>query len=313
MNNFSVLVVTDGTCGSTCATFLNHAIEVNAVTVIGVGGIQEDETKLVAASFAGGSVMDSQSFEDIFKELNVKPDSDADIPDRMPRDNYIRFPYNALMSFRDPTVAQEFVQYPVSYMVPYFQPIGLDVTNSIKDMLDFVVPRILAKDGENSPVNTKYNYYSVSCSDDSVNNARCGYFYGENQTFEDEPKVVGCEAGYYPVYEKDEKKHVMDLEVTSCEQLKETTVSTGDWSWIAIMFIIIAVVVCVLVLVFWIIRRKQGKAFGDTGFSKECCCPCCAHRVRLGVLDSDEMTNDRLGSEDTAFVEPGSSGQLLEG
>lgn len=303
-NKYSVLVVTDGTCGSTCATFLNHAIEMNAVTVIGVGGLEKDIYQdgekynfLAASSFAGGSVSDSNEFEALFDDWGISQDSSDDakdiVPSKMPRDNYIRFPYNALMSFRDKDVAMEFEQYPVTYRVPYFVPLGLSVTDSIKHMLDFVIPEILS-DGESSPANNSNSYIEIE-SGDSDDKKRYGYFYDPQEKKFNKPKepvVVGCKAGFYPEYEySDGDKSVMNMQVKKCKSLEETQISTGSLGWVSILFICLAVVFCILVLVFWIVRRQQGKRFGDTGFTKECCCPCC-FKNKMRPLESD--ANDPL-------------------
>lgn len=53
--------LTDGTCGSTCATLANRAREARAGLWVGIGGNVElrENISMIVASFAGGSVMDT--------------------------------------------------------------------------------------------------------------------------------------------------------------------------------------------------------------------------------------------------------------
>ncbi|TNJ26834.1 hypothetical protein GMRT_10587 [Giardia muris] len=70
-----LVFLTDGTCGSTCATLANRAREARAGLWIGIGGNVElrDNISMVVASFAGGSVMDTDYiFSKDFLEDNVE-------------------------------------------------------------------------------------------------------------------------------------------------------------------------------------------------------------------------------------------------
>eukprot|EP00766_Chilomastix_caulleryi_P005660 gnl/Chilomastix_caulleri/727.p1 GENE.gnl/Chilomastix_caulleri/727~~gnl/Chilomastix_caulleri/727.p1 ORF type:complete len:190 (+),score=52.57 gnl/Chilomastix_caulleri/727:228-797(+) len=186
-------------------------------------------------------------------------------------------------------------------------------------MLDFVIPRILSDNGGNSEANTSDNYIvdTDNCNDLDVKNGRGGHFYNPVLgDFEATCEIVGCEAGFYPVYETADNGTLplMERKIIACEQLKETETPVGDLGWVSILCICLAIAVCVFVLVFWLIRRKQGKKFGDHGFTKACCCPCCIRKTRPDVGETDDSISNALEhveSSDSSQNEK-SSKQLLD-
>ena len=64
-SNTKLVIVTDGTCGSTCACFTMRGREANSGTYLFLGGNPLNDSHGTVASFAGGSVM-STSYTDLF-------------------------------------------------------------------------------------------------------------------------------------------------------------------------------------------------------------------------------------------------------
>jgi len=64
-----VVLLTDALCGSTCACFSKHLAQLHNVYAIGFGGAYDSEDVFDVASFAGGAVMDSVSYEDSVSKL----------------------------------------------------------------------------------------------------------------------------------------------------------------------------------------------------------------------------------------------------
>ncbi|ESU38659.1 Hypothetical protein DHA2_16507 [Giardia duodenalis] len=104
-----VAIVTDGTCGSTCATFAKHLLEAKRCLAIGLGGTtglsEYSDDPYDAASFSGGTVEDSQSLQFAVEELIMNPPKDGlDNMDvltklRIPTDAYARFAFHQLFSW----------------------------------------------------------------------------------------------------------------------------------------------------------------------------------------------------------------------
>jgi len=64
-----LVVLTDGTCGSTCATFVINLNENDLATTMGVGGISQ--YTMAVSSFAGGSVSNLKVFEQLGNMIGV--------------------------------------------------------------------------------------------------------------------------------------------------------------------------------------------------------------------------------------------------
>lgn len=67
-----VLVLTDGTCGSTCATFMHRLQAGSYARVAGVGGIKY--TQMVTSSFAGGFTASLETLNALYSEKDAIPD-----------------------------------------------------------------------------------------------------------------------------------------------------------------------------------------------------------------------------------------------
>lgn len=104
-----VAIVTDGTCGSTCATFAKHLVEANRCLAIGLGGTtglsEYSDDPYDVASFSGGTVEDSQSLQFAIEELMLNPPEDGidnmDVLTKVhiPTDAYARFAFHQLFSW----------------------------------------------------------------------------------------------------------------------------------------------------------------------------------------------------------------------
>lgn len=104
-----VAIVTDGTCGSTCATFAKHLVEANRCMAIGLGGTTGlpgySDDPYDVASFSGGTVDDSQSLQFAIEDLISNPPTDGiDNMDlltkvHIPTDAYARFAFHQLFSW----------------------------------------------------------------------------------------------------------------------------------------------------------------------------------------------------------------------
>ncbi|KAJ4458287.1 hypothetical protein PAPYR_5963 [Paratrimastix pyriformis] len=132
-------VLTDGLCGSTCAAFSKRLHEAHAAKMIGVGGVWVNGTAPTApfdiASFAGGSVIDSQLIDQIRDQVSPSPQYTASelpsFPHELPRNGYLRFAFYDLYAW-DWTVRQkgiplEFLVNPADWVIPTW-PAANDLT-----------------------------------------------------------------------------------------------------------------------------------------------------------------------------------------
>lgn len=143
-----IILVTDANCGSTCSCFAKHLAQDRRLVTLGVGGtagLSPDDYAHGAepydvASFAGGAVMDSRSFEYAYASMKYlmnltekRRPLHAEMMDNisMPTDAYHRFAFMEMFSWnikRDPVGSYsplEYIPVPVDIVLPLF-PTSID-------------------------------------------------------------------------------------------------------------------------------------------------------------------------------------------
>eukprot|EP00767_Chilomastix_cuspidata_P001947 gnl/Chilomastix_cuspidata/207.p1 GENE.gnl/Chilomastix_cuspidata/207~~gnl/Chilomastix_cuspidata/207.p1 ORF type:complete len:843 (-),score=287.74 gnl/Chilomastix_cuspidata/207:1228-3699(-) len=248
-------LISEGYCGSTCATYAAHVSEIHAGKLVGLGGVlgadglaDSDTGDLSISSFAGGSVLDSQEFEELLTEYE-QDFSDSRAPPFMPRNGYIRFPYEALLSWRDNFTPLEFMQQVVDFQVPWWpQPDRASTADELSDVLAAVIDFL----NQQRTDNTAFTFETDEDCDSGVANAVGGHYFDVAALdFSSECSAVYCADGYYPIWSTDGY-------ITSCEEISETQIPIGALGWVGIVSCCLAVAVMIGVFVYWLIRYLNG-------------------------------------------------------
>jgi hypothetical protein len=140
-----ILVVSDGTCGSTCAVFSSHLDEVDNIDTVAVGGLYNTPTSYM--SFPGGEVIGLNDVIQLLQALNVANNPAAPKPFVTSADLRYTFLEIYPWSTKDPVnTPLEFVWKPATHkldfwfygdentellynqVLPFFQHINMDVS-----------------------------------------------------------------------------------------------------------------------------------------------------------------------------------------
>ncbi|KAJ4458313.1 hypothetical protein PAPYR_5995 [Paratrimastix pyriformis] len=297
-------VLTDGLCGSTCAAFSKRLHEAHAAKMIGVGGVWVNGTAPTApfdiASFAGGSVIDSQLIDQIRDQVKAQapqytaselpliparglvspphvslahpPGTSAPrpqlhvVPPQLPRNGYLRFAFYDLYAW-DWTVRQkgiplEFLVNPADWVIPTW-PAANDLTlNLLTSVFKLSAPYF----DKCASWEVKYD---AACT--PIANGRAGRpCDAATGTFDTTRcAFLDCLAGYYKNADG------------ACVEVPSTPVSSGLpwWAYLIIGLVVFAIVCAVVAVII-------------------CCC-CCRGRgqnkssggVTLGLPPSSPTTN----------------------
>ncbi|TNJ27139.1 hypothetical protein GMRT_12781 [Giardia muris] len=189
-----VAIVTDGNCGSTCASFAKHLIEDHRCMAIGLGGSTEVDDPYDVASFSGGTVDDTTRLQVAILPLLWQEDVASHLDNVallkkvfMPTDAYFRYSFHQLFSWNMRThpvgsyAPLEYVPTPVHKVLPIY-PIaynwqGLD---GIDTFMDAVYEEMLLVAHAGQEGNCLPGFQDVRHFEDGVAGADCPLKGNEN-------------------------------------------------------------------------------------------------------------------------------------
>ncbi|GKT37173.1 hypothetical protein ADUPG1_010013 [Aduncisulcus paluster] len=196
-----IMIVSDGLCGSTCATFAKHAQESHIAKMVNVGGIVQDQQtdkEWDVASFAGGSVLDSNW---IFDTVDPSLFGKNNIPRPFLRNQYLRFAFEELFPWdwelSSDSIPSEFVVNNATHFVDFWPSPGPDAElNSIDEMVEAVIPSFdvcgigeFLRDDDGCPLDHGFGGHPCEKNVSSLSEE-----YDFNM---DVCQSLGCEDGYY--------------------------------------------------------------------------------------------------------------------
>mmetsp|Transcript_14314 Transcript_14314/g.29428 ORF Transcript_14314/g.29428 Transcript_14314/m.29428 type:complete len:732 (-) Transcript_14314:25-2220(-) len=107
-----LVILTDGTCGSTCASFTRIAQEAEVATFVGTGGLWDQEMDV--ASFAGGFVMNPTLLLNMTSRMNAAP-----FPQFATKQSW-QFGWAAWYSQRTPSRPVQFTEQEPDHRTPFW-------------------------------------------------------------------------------------------------------------------------------------------------------------------------------------------------
>lgn len=210
-----VAIVTDGNCGSTCASFAKHLIEDHRCMAFGLGGSTEVDDPYDVASFSGGTVDDTTRLQIAILPLLWQGTAASHVDDIsllkkvfMPTDAYFRYSFHQLFSWNLHTypigsyAPLEYVPTPVHKVLPIY-PIaynwqGLDGIDTFMDTVykEMLLVAHAGQEGACLPGYQDVRHFKAgvpgaNCQIKGDENARGVYTCNGSCTFYD------CAEGYY--------------------------------------------------------------------------------------------------------------------
>jgi len=141
-----LIIITDGLCGSTCACFTKIPQEHDKATLIGVGGLWEEDMDV--SSFAGGFVSNADTMAEIAKE------SGLEFPKFLTNQHW-QFDWAIWYSNKFPTRPAQFVVTEPNYREPFWgfphASVDADTTTAmVSNLYDNVIASTIKRLAENN-------------------------------------------------------------------------------------------------------------------------------------------------------------------